>query len=86
MSHKEEATGETQDMFWEGLGIPPEELDPVSGEEEGWASLPGLLAPPPGPGYAEEVETNLVSLAGFTSVLVRVSEKFFEHLQVSPTP
>ncbi|GAA6085164.1 receptor-type tyrosine-protein phosphatase F-like, partial [Tachysurus ichikawai] len=37
-------------LAWERLGIPPEELEEVSGEREVWASLLSLLPPRPGPG------------------------------------
>ncbi|GAA6065116.1 uncharacterized protein LOC111191400, partial [Tachysurus ichikawai] len=37
-------------LAWERLGIPPEELEEVSGEREVWASLLRLLPPRPGPG------------------------------------
>ncbi|GAA6083977.1 receptor-type tyrosine-protein phosphatase F-like, partial [Tachysurus ichikawai] len=37
-------------LAWERLGIPPEELEEVSGEKEVWASLLSLLPPRPGPG------------------------------------
>ncbi|KAK3509001.1 hypothetical protein QTP70_015948 [Hemibagrus guttatus] len=36
-------------LAWERLGVPPEELEDVSGEREVWASLLRLL--PPRPGY-----------------------------------
>ncbi|KAI3375367.1 hypothetical protein L3Q82_021856, partial [Scortum barcoo] len=37
-------------LAWERLGIPPEELEEVSGVREVWASLLRLLPPRPGPG------------------------------------
>ncbi|GAA6082711.1 uncharacterized protein LOC111191400, partial [Tachysurus ichikawai] len=37
-------------LAWERLGIPPEELEEVSGEREVWASLLRLLPPRPSPG------------------------------------
>ncbi|KAK3534690.1 hypothetical protein QTP86_020345 [Hemibagrus guttatus] len=37
-------------LTWECLGIPPEELEEVSGEREVWASLLRLLPPRPGSG------------------------------------
>ncbi|GAA6078097.1 uncharacterized protein LOC111191400, partial [Tachysurus ichikawai] len=37
-------------LAWERLGIPPEELEEVSGEKEVWVSLLSLLPPRPGPG------------------------------------
>uniref|UniRef100_A0AAY5JVS7 Reverse transcriptase domain-containing protein n=1 Tax=Esox lucius TaxID=8010 RepID=A0AAY5JVS7_ESOLU len=37
-------------LAWERLGVPPEELEEVSGEREVWASLLKLLPPRPGPG------------------------------------
>ncbi|KAK3516854.1 hypothetical protein QTP70_027075 [Hemibagrus guttatus] len=37
-------------LAWERLGVPPEELEEVSGEREVWASLLRLLAPRPGSG------------------------------------
>ncbi len=37
-------------LAWERLGIPPEELEEVSGEREVWASLLRLLPPRPGLG------------------------------------
>ncbi|KAK3540973.1 hypothetical protein QTP86_007687 [Hemibagrus guttatus] len=37
-------------LAWERLGVPPEELEEVSGEREVWASLLRLLHPRPGPG------------------------------------
>ncbi|KAI3358294.1 hypothetical protein L3Q82_014673 [Scortum barcoo] len=55
MSHREEASGKTQDtlerlclsarLAWERLGVPPEELEEVSGVREVWASLLRLLPP-----------------------------------------
>ncbi|KAI3354015.1 hypothetical protein L3Q82_018573 [Scortum barcoo] len=60
---REEASGKTQDtlrdyvsrLAWERLsGIPPEELEEVSGVREVWASLLRLL--PPRPGQAEKDE------------------------------
>ncbi|KAK3506410.1 hypothetical protein QTP70_009330 [Hemibagrus guttatus] len=36
-------------LAWERLGVPPEELEDVSGEREVWASLLRLLPPRPGP-------------------------------------
>ena len=36
-------------LAWERLGVPPEELEEVSGEREVWASLLRLLPPRPGP-------------------------------------
>ncbi|KAI3369559.1 hypothetical protein L3Q82_007768 [Scortum barcoo] len=36
-------------LAWERLGIPPEELEEVSGVREVWASLLRLLPPRPGP-------------------------------------
>ncbi|KAI3366683.1 hypothetical protein L3Q82_009358 [Scortum barcoo] len=58
MSHREEASGKTQDTLERlclsaGLGTPrgpPEELEEVSGVREVWASLLRLLPPRPGPG------------------------------------
>ncbi|KAI3372703.1 hypothetical protein L3Q82_023166 [Scortum barcoo] len=57
MSHREEASGKTQDtleklclwlrLAWERLGVPPEELEEVSGVREVWASLLRLLPPRP---------------------------------------
>ncbi|KAI3357344.1 hypothetical protein L3Q82_015493, partial [Scortum barcoo] len=37
-------------LIWERLGVPPEELEEVSGVREVWASLLRLLPPRPGPG------------------------------------
>ncbi|KAK3528214.1 hypothetical protein QTP86_026677, partial [Hemibagrus guttatus] len=37
-------------LAWERLGVPPEELEEVSGEREVWASLLRLLPPRPGSG------------------------------------
>ncbi|KAK3532990.1 hypothetical protein QTP70_006197 [Hemibagrus guttatus] len=37
-------------LAWERLGVPPEELEKVSGEREVWASLLRLLPPRPGSG------------------------------------
>ncbi|XP_055362025.1 uncharacterized protein LOC129603656 [Betta splendens] len=37
-------------LAWERLGVPPEELEEVSGEREVWNSLLRLLPPRPGPG------------------------------------
>ncbi|KAK3511307.1 hypothetical protein QTP70_000398 [Hemibagrus guttatus] len=37
-------------LAWERLGVPPEELEDVSGEREVWASLLRLLPPQPGSG------------------------------------
>ncbi|KAK3562555.1 hypothetical protein QTP86_002034 [Hemibagrus guttatus] len=37
-------------LAWEHLGVPPEELEEVSGEREVWASLLRLLPPRPGSG------------------------------------
>ncbi|KAI3362656.1 hypothetical protein L3Q82_001730 [Scortum barcoo] len=37
-------------LAWERLGVPPEELEEVSGVREVWASLLRLLPPRPGPG------------------------------------
>ncbi|KAK3519754.1 hypothetical protein QTP70_003889 [Hemibagrus guttatus] len=37
-------------LTWERLGIPPEELEEVSGEREVWESLLRLLPPRPGSG------------------------------------
>uniref|UniRef100_A0A673CRG3 Reverse transcriptase domain-containing protein n=1 Tax=Sphaeramia orbicularis TaxID=375764 RepID=A0A673CRG3_9TELE len=37
-------------LAWERLGVPPEELEEVSGEREVWASLLRLLPPRPDPG------------------------------------
>ncbi|KAI3355041.1 hypothetical protein L3Q82_017918 [Scortum barcoo] len=44
--------GETMSLSWPGnaYGIPPEELEEVSGVREVWASLLRLLPPRPGPG------------------------------------
>ena len=39
-------------LAWERLGVPPEELEEVSGVREVWASLLRLLPPRPGPGLA----------------------------------
>ncbi|KAI3360205.1 hypothetical protein L3Q82_014514 [Scortum barcoo] len=60
MSHREEALGEDPGhagetmslgwLAWECLGVPPEELEEVSGVREVWASLLRLLPPRPGPG------------------------------------
>ncbi|KAI3363344.1 hypothetical protein L3Q82_011969 [Scortum barcoo] len=58
MSHREEALGEdpghagdyVSRLAWERLGVPPEELEEVSGVREVWASLLRLLPPRPGPG------------------------------------
>ncbi|KAI3369606.1 hypothetical protein L3Q82_025320 [Scortum barcoo] len=59
MSHREEASGKTQDTLertmslgWPGNAsrVPPEELEEVSGVREVWASLLRLLPPRPGPG------------------------------------
>ncbi|KAI3372674.1 hypothetical protein L3Q82_023135, partial [Scortum barcoo] len=58
MSHREEALGRPRTRWrdyvsrlaWERLGIPPEELEEVSGVREVWASLLRLLPPRPGPG------------------------------------
>ncbi|KAI3364387.1 hypothetical protein L3Q82_011187 [Scortum barcoo] len=59
MSHREEASGRrprtrwrdyVSRLAWERLGIPPEELEEVSGVREVWASLLRLLPPRPGPG------------------------------------
>ncbi|KAI3354170.1 hypothetical protein L3Q82_018712 [Scortum barcoo] len=36
-------------LAWERLGVPPEELEEVSGVREVWASLLRLLPPRPGP-------------------------------------
>ncbi|KAI3364646.1 hypothetical protein L3Q82_011430 [Scortum barcoo] len=64
MSHREEASGKTQDtlerlclsrLAWERLGVPPEELEEVSGVREVWASLLRLLPPcDPVPDQADE--------------------------------
>ncbi|KAK3528563.1 hypothetical protein QTP70_002803 [Hemibagrus guttatus] len=43
-------------LAWERLGVPPEELEEVSGEREVWASLLRLLPPQPGSGKAEDNE------------------------------
>ncbi|KAI3362615.1 hypothetical protein L3Q82_001628 [Scortum barcoo] len=61
MSHREEASGKTQDTLERlclsaGLGTPrgpPEELEEVSGVREVWASLLRLLPLRPGPGSRE---------------------------------
>ncbi|KAI3372157.1 hypothetical protein L3Q82_007013 [Scortum barcoo] len=58
MSHWEEASGRPRTRWrnyvsrlaWERLGVPPEELEEVSGVREVWASLLRLLPPRPGPG------------------------------------
>ncbi|KAI3355940.1 hypothetical protein L3Q82_004487 [Scortum barcoo] len=43
-------------LAWERLGIPPEELEEVSGVREVWASLLRLLPPRPGPGLDQADE------------------------------
>ncbi|KAI3377612.1 hypothetical protein L3Q82_008771 [Scortum barcoo] len=53
MSHREEAPGRPRtrwrdyvsQLAWERLGVPPEELEEVSGVREVWASLLRLLPP-----------------------------------------
>ncbi|KAI3376467.1 hypothetical protein L3Q82_016926 [Scortum barcoo] len=46
--------GETMSLSWPGnaSGVPPEELEEVSGVREVWASLLRLLPPRPGPGLS----------------------------------